>query len=257
MVMKSLRYIVIALFTLVATDVAAWPTQVNRALLMFAEENISKRAKREVYKVLDGMPLSSVADDMKGQNKTRLNEEGKSVTTNEEDAVVLLEKAIATLKNEGVSVSERRAALLTAVEMTVYMHCPAYILIDRHLEENFTFGGHNVMQKGSRFYKVKEFDWQGLWLKEYRRRHVVFSAEMYVYDWKIATAGRAKSYKRLPIAPRKWAETTGERVLIALKTLQPNAVVELSELAKLESINDACLYDAGFNLTNLINDIFK
>lgn len=255
--MKSLRYIVIALFTLVATDVVAWPTQVNRALLMFAEENISKRAKREVYKVLDGKPMSSVADEMKGQNKTRLNEEGKSITTNDNDAVVMLEKAITTLKNGALPISERRAALLTAIEMTVDIHCPANLLIDRHLEENFTFGGHNSMQKDFRFYKVKKFDWQSLWQKEYRRRHAVFSAEMYIYDWKIATADRIKSHKRQPVAPRRWAETTGERVLVALKTLQPNAVVELSELAKLENINDACLYDASFNLANLINDIFK
>ena len=127
--MKSLRYIAVALFALVATDAFAWTAEVNKAVLMFAEENLSNKSKKEIEKLL-GAPLSSIEFVKKGKNKSRLDESGKSVTTNAKDAVVQLEKAVATLQDKSASASERKAALLTAAEMTVDIHCPSNILID-------------------------------------------------------------------------------------------------------------------------------
>lgn len=223
---------------------------------MFAEENLSKKAAKGVKAVLEA-PLSSIEFANKGKNTTRLDESGKSVTTDENDAVVQLEKAIATLENKDATAEERKKALLAAVEMTVDIHCLANILIDKHLEKDFEFKGHNAMQIGFRYYLPRKMGWQHLWHKEYHKRHGVFSAAMYLYDWKIATKDRAKSFKTASVAPRKWAEQTGARAFVVLKTLQPDALVEMVELAKLEEINDACLYDAAFNLAHLINDTFK
>lgn len=250
--MKSLRYIVVAIFALVAAEAVAWTTEVNKAVLMFAEENLSKKAAKEVNLLL-GAPLSSVEFVKKGKNKTRLDENGKSVTTAEKDAVVRLEKAIATLKDKNASTEERSAALRTAAELTVDIHCPANILIDKHLEKDFIFRRHNSMQKEFRYYVQKKTSWQGMWHKEYHKSHGVFSAEMYLFDWHIATKGMAKSYKKEAVAPRKWAEKTGERVLEALKVFQPDALVEMLEVPKREEVNNACIYDAAFHLANLLN----
>ena len=82
--MKSLRYIAVALFALVATDAFAWTAEVNKAVLMFAEENLSNKSKKEIEKLL-GAPLSSIEFVKKGKNKSRLDESGKSVTTNAKD----------------------------------------------------------------------------------------------------------------------------------------------------------------------------
>ena len=254
--MKSLRYIVVALFTLVATDALAWTAEVNKAVLMFAEENLSNKAKKEVNLLL-GVPLSSVKFTNKGKSKTRLDESGKSVTTDEKDAVVLLEKAIATLESESATAEERKSALLTAIEMTVDIHCLANILIDKHLEKNFTFFRHNSMQIGFRYYAKKKTSWQSEWLNKYHTSHGVFSAEMYLYDWQIATKGRAKEYRKEPVAPRKWAEQSAKRAFVALGTLQPNAVVENAEVARLEYLNEASLYDASFHLAILLNKILR
>lgn len=254
--MKSLRYIAVALFALVATDAMAWTSEVNRAVVMFAEEHISKRAKSGVEQLL-GAPLSSVEFVNGGKSKTRLDESGKSVTTNEKDAVVLLEKAIATLESESATADERKSALLTAIEMTVDIHCLANILIDKHLEKNFAFFCHNSMQIGFRYYAKKKTSWQSEWHKKYHTSHGAFSAEMYLYDWRIATKGRAKEYRKEPVAPRKWAEQSAKRAFVALGTLQPNAVVENAEVARLEYLNDASLYDASFHLAILLNKILK
>ena len=254
--MKSLRYIVVALFTLVATDALAWTAEVNKAVLMFAEENLSNKAKKEVNLLL-GVPLSSVKFTNKGKSKTRLDESGKSVTTDEKDAVVLLEKAIATLESESATAEERKSALLTAIEMTVDIHCLANILIDKHLEKNFAFFCHNSMQIGFRYYAKKKTSWQSEWHNKYHTSHGVFSAEMYLYDWQIATKGRAKEYRKAPVAPRKWAEQSAKRAFVALGTLQPNAVVENAEVARLEYLNDASLYDASFHLAILLNKILR
>ncbi len=256
--MKSLRYIAVALFALVATDAMAWTSEVNRAVVMFAEEHLSKRAKSGVEQLL-GAPLSSVEFVNEGKSKTRLDESGKSVTTDEKDAVVLLEKAIATLESESATAEERKSALLTAIEMTVDIHCLANILIDKHLEKNFAIFCHNSMQIGFRYYAKKKTNWQRVWHKEYHTSHGhgAFSAEMYLYDWRIATKGRAKEYRKVSVAPRKWAEQSAKRAFVALGTLQPNAVVENAEVARLEYLNDASLYDASFHLAILLNKILK
>jgi hypothetical protein len=179
--MKSLRYIVLALFALVATDALAWTAEVNKAVLMFAETKLSKGAAKEVEALL-GAPLSSVKFANKGKSKSRLDEHGKSVTKETTDAVVLLEKAIATLADESATTEQRKAALLTAVEMTVDIHCLSNILIAKHLEQDFTFSRHNSMQIGCRYYKITEIKWQSLWHQVYHQAHGVFSAEMYLYD---------------------------------------------------------------------------
>lgn len=254
--MKSLRYVVAALFVLVAIDAVAWTTEANKAVLMLAEENLSNKAKRSLNMLL-GAPLSSVEFANKGKSKTRLDENGKSVTTDEEDAVVLLEKAIATLSNKSASNQERKEALLTAVEMTVDIHCLSNILIDKHLEEDFTISRHHSMQVGFRYYKMIKTKWQELWHSNYHKNHGVFSAEMYLYDWHIATEGMAKHYKKEVVAPRKWAECSGERALQALKILKPNTILEMVEVPKLEELNNAGLYDAAFHLANLLNKSLK
>ena len=250
------RYIVVALFALVATDALAWTTEVNKAVLMFAEENLSSKAKREVNALL-GAPLSSVEFVKKGKRKSRLDENCKSVTTSEKDVVVQLEKAIATLQNKSASTEERSAALRAVAELTVDIHCPANILIDKHLEKNFTFLRHNSMQKEFRYYAQKETNWQGLWHKEYHKSHGVFSAEMYVFDWRIATKGMAKRYKKEEVAPRQWVEQMGERVMPLLKVFQPGALIEMVEVPKVEEVNNACMYDAAFRLANVLNKTLK
>ena len=254
--MKSLRYVAIALCLFVATDAMAWTVEVNKAVLMLAEENLSNKAKREVESLL-GAPLSSIKFEKKGRNKTHLDENGKSVTTDAKDAVVVLEKAIATLQDEKTSASERRAALLAAAEMTVDIHCLSNVLIEKHLEKNFTFRRHNSMQTEFIYYTVKETSWQAVWHKEYHKSHGVFSAEMYLFDWQIATKGMAKGYKKEPVAPRNWAEKSGERAMQALKVFQPDALTETVEVPKMEELNNACLYDAAFHLANLLNKTLK
>ena len=254
--MKSLRYVAIAICLFVVPNAMAWTVEVNKAVLMFAEENLSNRTKKEVQALL-GAPLSSIKFEKKGKNKSRLDENGKSVTTNAKDAVVKLEKAIATLQDKSVSASERKAALLVAAEMTVDIHCPSNILIDKHLEKNFTFRRHNSMQVEFIYYAIKKATWQGLWHKEFHKSHGVFSAEMYLFDWHIATKGMAKKYKKECVEPRKWVEKTGERVFDALKVFQPDALTETVEVPKMEEVNNACMHDAAFHLANLLNKTLK
>ena len=254
--MKILRYIAVALFALVTVDAVAWTTEVNKAVLMFAEENLSNRAKKEVAKLLNA-PLSSVEFVNKGKSKTRLDESGKSVTTNEKDAVVKLEKAVATLENRSATAQERKAALLTAVEMTVDIHCLANLHIDKHLEKNFVISRHNSMQIGFRYYAVKKTNWQKVWQKEYHTSHGVFSAEMYLYDWQFATKGLAKQYKKEAIAPRKWAEESGERVMQTINKLKSDELIEMVEVPKLEEVNNAAMYAAAFRLAGLLNKTLK
>lgn len=253
--MQRVRYMLMAVMAvMVSAEALAWSAEVNKAILMFAEENLKKGSRKEVVEIL-GAPLHSVKFEGEGRSQTRLNKQGASVTTDENDAVVRLEKAIAVLGKEGISTEERKSALLTAVELTVDIHCPANILIDEILEEDFTFMRGNGRPKSSKWYQSKSRSWQEMWHKLYHIDLGSFSAEMYLYDWRIATKGMAKSYKGAPVAPRKWAEHTGERVLYALKTFKPDADIDMLLITKHEYINDEAMYDAAFRLALLLNTV--
>jgi hypothetical protein len=80
---------------------------------------------------------------------------------------------------------------------------------------------------------------------------------MYLYDWRIATKGMAKHYKKEAVAPREWAEQSGERAMQALKVFRPDALLETEDVFKLEEVNNACMYDAAFRLANLLDKSLK
>jgi hypothetical protein len=254
--MKNLRYIVVALMAMIAADALAWTAEVNKAILMLTEENLSKSAGKQVAELL-GTPLSDYKFENGGKSKTRLNAEGKSVTTDEKDAVVQLEKAIALLGNKSAAVEARKAALQTAIEKSVDIHCPSNILIDKLLEGDFKFGRDNGRPKYSRWYKVDPKEWGKMWHSNFHTSLGAFSAEMYLYDWRIATKGMAKKYKKQPIAPRAWAEQTGAIVIPELKIFKPESVVDRMEITKLEEVNNGCMYAAAFRLADMLNQILK
>ncbi len=254
--MKRIAYIVAAFVVAATFEASAWTAEANKAILMLAEENLSSKAKREVVEIL-GASLSSVEFTNKGKSTTRLNEKGKSVTTDASDAVVLIEKGIGVLSNKKASAEERKAALCSVAEMSVDIHCPANILIDKLLEGDFDFGRDNGRPKGSRWHKVDKRKWQRMWHSDFHKGLGAFSADMYLYDWHIATKGMAKSYKKQPVAPRQWAEQTGAIVLDALKTFKPETIVDRMAITALEEVNNSAMYDAAFHLANLLNEVLK
>ena len=252
----KLRYIILAAMAAVAVEASAWTTEVNKAILMFAEENLSRKAQKEVEALL-GAPLSSIEFAQKGKSKTRLNESGKSVTTDAKDGVVVLEKALVTLGNKGASAEERKAALVAVAEHTVDIHCPSNILIDKHLEGDFKFGRENGRPRTSRWFKVDKREWQAMWHSLFHKQLGAWSADMYIYDWHIATKGMAKQFKKQAVAPRLWAEQTGAVVFEALKVFKPNAEVDRMQITNLEEVNNLLMYKAAFRLADVLNQTLK
>ena len=252
----KLRYLILAAMAAVAVEASAWTTEVNKAILMLAEENLSRKAQKGVEEVL-GAPLSSIEFAQKGKSKARLNENGKSVTTDEKDGVVAIEKALATLGKKGASAEERKSALLAVAEHTVDIHCPANILIDKHLEGDFKFGRENGRPRNSRWFKVDKREWQAMWHKLFHTQLGAWSSDMYIYDWHIATKGMAKQFKKQAVTPRLWAEQTGEVVLNSLKVFKPNAEVGRMEITNLEEVNNSLMYKAAFRLADVLNQMFK
>ena len=70
--MKTLKFTLVMLLSVVAVDAMAWTAEVNKAILLFAEENLSNKTKARVESILD-KPLSAVVFANKGKNQTRLN----------------------------------------------------------------------------------------------------------------------------------------------------------------------------------------
>jgi hypothetical protein len=96
-----------------------------------------------------------------------------------------------------------------------------------------------------------------MWHSLFHNQLGAWSADMYLYDWHIATKGMAKQFKKQPVTPRLWAEQTGEVVLKSLKVFKPNAEVGRMEITNLEEVNNSFMYKATFRLADVLNQTLK
>ena len=253
--MKNLKFTLVAILSAIAFDAMAWSAVMNKAIVMLAEENLSRKAKSEVAALLNA-PLHEVKFGEKIA-LAHLNSEARSVTDKAGDAVVELEKSIAVLSDKTQSMEARKSALQSVVELTVNLHTPSCVRIEGKLDEDFTFIQHNGRMAVSRWYKESNLGWSAMWNKEFHRRHKAFSAEMWLYDMRISSQKIAKSLLKGEVAPRKWAEQNAKRVLEVLPTFRAKGAIDNLEVTKVEPINDISMSEAAYHLALILNKSLK
>lgn len=257
--MKKIIAVVFAV-VLMASEAYAFKVVGHQAIAALAEKHLTDKAKGEVKAILkSGMPkhamwLSTLrknpelAYTQQWQYAT-LNAQGKSVTTDENDAVVALEKAVNVLRNrKNESDSLVLASLRTVIQVVGDIHNPANIRIEGN-EATKGFEYIIITRK-----KPSKGTWVGLW-HNFANRHDVFSPEYYAYDIEIFAGDKKAEYEKG--TPRFWVENVGEDVVRCLEEIYPNAEVKLATHNNCEYLYDKCMAKAGYRLAALLNDIFK
>jgi hypothetical protein len=260
-----MKKIILTMFALVVTSAAfAFNPFGHQTIAALANKYLNDKAKSEVKAIL-GTDMVKEATWLNTIRKTQpetkswhffvLAENGKSVTTNENDGIVVLEKNIEVLRNRKAhTADEVKTALRIVIHLVGDIHCISHIHIDGvEASKGFQFMHWNELEgKG---YKAWKAQWYTYWNNTFCNRHNFFSPEYYGDDIDIYANAKKAEYEKG--TPRFWAENTGEDVVRALEFFSPGAVVPTQILQLHEFNHTKCMAKASYRLAALLNELFK
>ena len=264
-----MKKIIIVMFALVmvANEALAYNTYGHQSVIMLANKYLTDKAKKETKEILKESSMFKEAAWLNTLRKKpefahskewhffRLDANGKSTTTYENDGIVVLEKAIAVLRDRNnQSDSLVKASLRTVIHLVADMHCISHIHIDQVEEsKGFTFFHWNELEGKSR--KDWKAQWYTLWNNSYFTRYKVFPLSYHANDIDIHCNAKKAEYEKG--TPRFWVENMGEDVVRALKDFPMGESVPTNILQRYEENHVKCVAKAGYRLAALLNDIFK
>ena len=260
-----MKKIIFTMFALVVANAAmAFNPFGHQTIAALADKYLNDKTRSEVKAILGtGMVEESVwlntlrksAPETKSWHFFVLAENGKSVTTDANDGVVVLEKNIEVLRKRAAHTpAEVKDALRTVIHLVGDIHCISHIHIDGiQATKGFQFMHWNELE-GKR-YKAWKSQWYSFWNNAFCNRHSFFSPQYYGDDIDIYANAKKAEYEKG--TPRFWAENTGEDVVRALESFSPGAVVPTQILQLQEFNHTKCMAKASYRLAALLNEIFK
>ena len=237
----------------------------HQTIVALAKMHLTDKAKSEVETLLTGdmvkfshrlpaLRKSANMPHLREWEYFTLDANGKSTTTNENDGVVALEKAIEVLRNrKSESDSLVVASLYTVIQLVGDMHCISNVRIEG-LVENDRFPFKVAKKENMLPEKMEKYDWRLFWHR-YTNRHDVFSPQYYAQDIEIYLGKKRAEYEKG--TPRFWVENVGEDAVHCLEKITADAVIPTELVNRYEDIHNKCMAKAGYRLSALLNDIFK
>ena len=264
--MKKIIFVMFA-FVLMTNEAMAFVAFGHETIAALAEKHMTDKANNEVKAILGTTMIKSCSwlnslrkkggemEYSKNWHFFNLDENGKSTTMNENDGVVVLEKAIAVLKNrKNESDSLVQASLKTVIHLVGDMHCLSHIRIDG-IEETKGFRFYHWNEQEGKARKDWNSQWYSHWEKGYLGRYHIFSPQYYGDDIDIYANKKKAEYEKG--TPRFWAENMGEDVVRALEVYKVEEIIPTQTIQTYEFLHTKCMAKAGYRLAALLNDIFK
>ena len=263
--MKRVIMVAVALI-MAANSALAFAPFGHHTIAALADKYLTDKAKNDVKTILnsDMVKQSVWLNSLRGKEETAYTKEwhffvldanGKSTTTNENDGIVQLEKAIDVLRNRANhSAEEVNVALKSVIHLVADMHCLSHIYIDGiEATRDFEFENWNEADgKASKTWKSK---WYNVWERTYINRYTLFSPQYYANDIDIFARDLRAEYEKG--TPRFWVENSGEDVVRALKHFNTGAPVPTRVVQLHEFNHTKCMAKAAYRLAALLNEIFK
>ena len=260
------RVLAAFLLMMVVGTASAFAPFGHQTIAALADKYLTDKAKGEVQTILNAnvvkysVWLNSLRkkenmEHTKDWHFFVLDANGKSTTTNENDGVVQLEKAIEVLRNRAEHSQESVAmALKTVIHLVGDIHCLSHIHIDGvEATKDFEFKNWNEGEgKDSKIWNSK---WYNVWERTYINRYTFFTPQYYANDIDIYARDKRAEYEKG--TPRFWAENSGEDVVRALKDFNTGEPVPTNIIQRYEYNHTKCMAKAGYRLAALLNDIFK
>jgi uncharacterized protein YcfL len=263
--MKRVLVVAVA-FMMVVSSASAFAPFGHQTIAALADKYLTDKAKSEVQTILqsDMIKHSVWLNSLRkkeGMEHTKdwhffvLDANGKSITTNENDGVVQLEKAIDVLRNRANHSAESvNTALKTVIHLVGDIHCLSHIHIEGvDATKGFEFKSWNELEGKER--KEWASKWYNIWERTYINRYTFFSPQYYANDIDIYACEKRNEYETG--TPRFWAENSGEDVMRALPHFNTGEPVPTNVIQRYEYNHTKCMAKAAYRLAALLNDIFK
>ena len=261
------KFIIVALALLCAVNrTEAFNAFGHQTIAVLADSYLTDKARSEVKAILksDMAKSSNWLNTLRNTPEmahtkdwhfTTLDANGKSTTTDENDGVVQLEKAIGVLRNRAnESDSLVQASLRTVIHLVGDLHTLSHIRIEG-VEATKGFAYVTWNERTGKKSKNGKGLWFSLWESHFINRYTIFTPQYYADDIDIFAKEKKAEYEKGE--PRFWVENCGEDVVRALEHFNSGEPVPAQVINSHEFNHTRCMAKAAYRLAALLNSIFK
>lgn len=263
--MKKIIFVMLA-FLFMTNEAMAFVAFGHETIAALADKHLTEKTKGEVKAILgtDMYKACSWLNTLRKQKGLEhskdwhffvLDENGKCTTTNENDGIVQLEKAVAVLRNRANEADSLvQASLKSVIHLVGDMHCLSHVRIDG-IEETKGFRFYHWNEQEGKHRRDWNSQWYSHWEKGYLGRYYIFSPQYYGDDIDIYANKKKAEYEKG--TPRFWVENMGEDVVRTLEVYKVEEIVPTQTIQTYEFLHTKCMAKASYRLAALLNDIFK
>ena len=252
------RLVLMVAFVATVFTAQAWTGLLNKASYIIAKKYMTPQARAEydrIWAFHKNMELKWTLDK---DARAILNADLQSVTTDEKDIVVRLEKAIDVIRNRAnYSEQEQFVALYEIKHLIVELHTMSRIGIEgkEYSFHDFEFTWTAGKEGSKKYEKRGRVTWHKLWSSNFCYWHQAWSSEYYAYDIDLR-------FKKLHEAAmqgnvRDWAHQIGLRAKPLYEWAKPDMILTNEPRLNLEDLHLEMVGTAGYRLAAIMNTITK
>lgn len=254
--MKRL-FLIVALIASVFSA-QAWTKIVNGASHLIAKKYMTEQAVAE-YNRIESLGKTVEYKWVAVKNsKAMLNAELQSVTTDENDIVVRIEKALDLLRNRANhSDVEQYGALVTLQNLLPNLHNVARIGIEgvENSMQDFEFTWTAGKEGSKKHEKRGTLTWSRFWTNNFCFWHQGWDSEYYAYDIDLRFGKQREQMQQGNL--RTWAHEMGVQAKPLYEKWQPGCTMNNEHRLIYEDIHLSNVARAGYRLAVLLNDVLK
>ena len=252
------RIFLIVAFVAMAFTAQAWTKVVDDASYLIAEKYMTDAAKAECARILgmkDYVEYKWVTDK---DAKVSLDVDLRSITTDEKDIVVRIEKAVEMLRNRAnCSDVEQYAALMNLKKLIIELHTISHIAIEGidHSQSDFEFTWSSGKEGSKKYEKRGTLTWRKMWSGSFCFWHQGWSSEYYAYD--INLRFNKIAARTMQGSVRDWAHEIGLRAKSIYEWVVPGMLMRYEPRLNLEDVHLEMVASSAYRLAALLNEIVK
>lgn len=247
----------------------AWSSTLDKAVIEFAWQNLTPKAQRTLTSYIGEdhtKPAGHLAWHRKngrmlhtaGWHRLHLDTSLQPAATDENDALVQIEKALDIIRNRK-SHEQQEVALAIRIVMNLVldMHNIGNVVLEAYPQSatDFKVNISKATARG-RVAKTLPYGWRTLWTYRYTSYHGGYSPMMWVEDFDIMFGDKKGAYSAGTL--RDWATDIGRDAERMFKVLErENGNFLHATIMEHEPLHMSCMARAGFRLAVVLNDVLK